>query len=136
MNGYVLVEIGVESATNAIFGAREVEDGAVVSGGHSDFADVNCIEAAFAKKWGGAAGQSLIQEDSGSIGDGLHATSIVVTASSRLAAEKANACLISSSSNSGYSLRSSFRSGKVAKARSTRFTVSLIPRMHGCPFIC
>jgi hypothetical protein len=50
MNGYVLVEIGVESATYAIFRASEVENGAVFSRSHSDFADMNCIEAPFAKK--------------------------------------------------------------------------------------
>ncbi len=43
---------------------------------------------------------------------------------------------VSSSSSSGYSARNSWRSGYVAKASSTRRTVSRSPRMHGWPFIC
>jgi len=134
MDRYVLMKIGVESTTNPIFGAGEVEYYAVFSGCHSDFANMNRIKATFPKQCGCTAGQSLIQKEPGR--DGLHATSNVVTVSSRLAAEKASACLISSSSNSGYSLKNSPRSGRVARARSTRFTVTLIPRIQGCPFIC
>ena len=123
------MKVGVERDDRLTLAPRVIEDVDVGRLREAHFARVVRDKPALSQLLGGAARQPLVEQELQALFDSS------ITLSSRAVAAYARTCEMSSGSSSGYSRSSSARSGYVAKASSTRRTVSRSPRTHGCPFI-